>query len=111
MTGIWPPLAYRNTSPSVPLGWWFYTTKWPPARGDYVAMRDAPFWPHRILLKRVEGIAGDTFCWRDGRHWINDRPMPKLAPLAFDMEARPRQGLQDLARLRHDPGGRGRRLW
>ena len=71
----------------MPLGWWIYTTKWPPARGDYVAMRDAPFWPHRILLKRVEGVAGDTFCWRDGRHWINDRPMPKLSPLAFDMEA------------------------
>ena len=86
--GLSPPLAYRNTSPSVPLGWWVYSTKWPPERGDVVAMKGAPFWPLPILLKRVEGVAGDRFCWHDGRHWINDRPMPKLDPLAFELERR-----------------------
>ena len=85
---LMPPLAYRNTSPSVPLGWWFRSSKWPPERGDVVAMRRPPFWPRPLLLKRVEGVAGDRFCWHDGRHWINDRPMPALDPLAFDLERR-----------------------
>lgn len=53
-------------------------------------MRDPPFWPMHVLLKRVEGTAGDTFCWHGGRHWINDRPMPELDPLAFDLEAQNR---------------------
>jgi len=86
--GLLPPLLIYNTSPSVPLGWWAYSTSWPPARGDYVAMRGAPLWPLPWLMKRVEGVEGDLFCWRDGRHWINDRPMPVLDPLAFDMERR-----------------------
>jgi type IV secretory pathway protease TraF len=86
--GLSPPLILHNTSPSVPLGYWLYSTKWPPERGDIVAMRHDPaFWPgKRVLMKRVEGVAGDLFCWHDGRHWINDRPMPALDPLAFQME-------------------------
>ena len=84
----------------MPLGWWVWTPKWPPERGDYVAMRDPPFWPHHILLKRVEGVAGDTFCWRDGRHWINDRPMPEARPAGVRHGgAKPRPRLHHLARL------------
>ena len=84
-----PMLAYWNTSPSVPLGAWLWSSKWPPERGDVVAMRDPPMWPHDVLLKRVEGVAGDRFCWseQEGRHYINDRPMPVLSPLAYDLEA------------------------
>ena len=62
-------------------------------RGD----EGAPFWPLPILLKRVEGVAGDRFCWHDGRHWINDRPMPELDPLAFELERR--RPAHDLARM------------
>ena len=86
--GLSAPLALKNTSPSAPLGWWFLSTKWPPERGDYVVMREPPFWHLPWLLKRVEGVEGDTFCWHDGRHWINDRPMPVLDPLAFELERR-----------------------
>jgi type IV secretory pathway protease TraF len=94
MLGLGPPLAYRNTSPSVPLGWWLYSTKWPPERGDIVGMRHAPFWGNYVLLKRVQGVPGDRLCWIDdrlrtvprARHWINDAPIPRLDPLAFEIE-------------------------
>jgi type IV secretory pathway protease TraF len=78
--GLLPPLEVQNTSPSVPTGFYFYTPKWPPERGDIVWLREPPGFKLHWLLKRVEAVGGDTMCWHENenRHYVNDRPMPVI---------------------------------
>lgn len=81
---IFPPLYRYNTSLSVPTGPYVWSSKWPPRRGDIVMLRDPDGFRLRWLLKRVEGVGGDTFCWdpKERRHYVNHRPMPPIPPEA-----------------------------
>jgi signal peptidase I len=45
-----------------------------PQRGDIVVFR-APANPAQIWVKRVIGLPGDRIAVRDGRVWINDKPV------------------------------------
>jgi type IV secretory pathway protease TraF len=49
-------------------------------------MRDPPGFNLNWLLKRVQGVGGDRFCWRasEMRHYVNDRPMPVIPQQALD---------------------------
>jgi type IV secretory pathway protease TraF len=84
--GILPPLAVWNTSDSVPAGLYLYahhlSASALPKYGDYVALRDPPHFDLPLLLKRVEGVPGDRYCWNDaaGTHELNGRPMPPPDP-------------------------------
>jgi type IV secretory pathway protease TraF len=84
--GLFGPIEIYNTSPSVPVGRYWLSLRWPPQRGDIVMMRDPPGFTLNWLLKRVEGIGGDTFCWRASelRHYLNARPMQVIPPQALD---------------------------
>lgn len=83
-SGLIPPLYRYNTSVSVPPGGYVLTLKWPPERGDIIMLRNPKGFRLPWLLKRVEGVGGDRFCWnpREKRHYINERPMPQIPPEA-----------------------------
>jgi type IV secretory pathway protease TraF len=83
--GWYGPIEIYNTSPSVPVGRYWLSFKWPPERGDIVMLRDPPGFKLNWLLKRVEGVGGDRFCWRESelRHYLNERPMPVIPPQAI----------------------------
>src|SRR5689334_15780622 len=79
--GLVPPLALYNTSDSVPPGLYLYAHgagAAPPARGDYLAVRNPPHFDLPWLLKRAGGLPGDRYCWNDaaGTHELNGAPMP-----------------------------------
>lgn len=76
-----PILALWNTSESAPVGFYVYEHPPPARRGDMVVWRDPPRWHLGWLLKRVEGVVGDLYCWDPGlgTHRLNGRPMPPPA--------------------------------
>lgn len=85
--GWLPPLALWNTSESVPAGLYLYrhdARAVPPSRGDTVAVRYPPHYDLPWLLKRVEGVAGDRYCWDPvaGTQVLNGRAMPPPDPAA-----------------------------
>lgn len=89
--GALPPLALWNTSPSVPTGLYLYRhhldAARPPERGDFVAVRYPAHFDLPWLLKRVEGVPGDRFCWDEaaGTHRLDGRLMPPPDPEATDL--------------------------
>src|SRR4051794_24428577 len=83
--GLLPPLVLDNTSRSMPEGLYLYEHRVgspPAARGDVVVVRDPPHFDLPWLMKRVEGVAGDRYCWDEslGTHRLNGRPMPPPDP-------------------------------
>jgi type IV secretory pathway protease TraF len=82
--GLCPPLLLRNTGPSMPLGLYVYDHAPPARRGEVVVLRRPPAFRHPWLMKRVEGVAGDLYCWRPelGTHELAGRPMPPPSELA-----------------------------
>ena len=82
--GLVPPLAFRNDGPSMPEGYYLYAHAMPARRGEVVVLRDPPHFDLPWLMKRVEGVAGDLFCWRPdlGTDTLNGRPMPAPSPMA-----------------------------
>ena len=73
----------------------------PAARGDVVMWAHPPGYAYLggRVLKRVAGVAGDTYCWdpelRTQR--LNGRPMPAPLPAAVEAGLRPWTGCQRLA--------------
>src|SRR3954447_13959196 len=81
--GLAPPLVLRDTSDSVAPGLYVYAgAARAPSRGAYVALKDPPHFDLPWLLKRVEGVAGDRYCWDPaaGTHRLGGRPMPPPDP-------------------------------
>jgi type IV secretory pathway protease TraF len=78
------PLVYRNIGSSMPHGWYVrvYFGKVQP--GAVVVRKDPPGFKLRWLMKRVEAVGGDRFCWREdlGTHTIGERVMPPPSPEA-----------------------------
>jgi type IV secretory pathway protease TraF len=96
-----PPLLLANPSPSLPLGLYAYAHAVPAARGEVV------MWPHAPglslyggrVLKRVVGVAGDTYCWDPGLRTqrLNGAPLPPPFPGAVALGITPWTGCQRLA--------------
>lgn len=82
--GLLPPLAFHNTGRSEPEGYYVYSHPVPARRGDIVVLRDPPHFRLSWLMKTVEGVAGDRYCWdqRLGTQRLNGRPMPPPDPAA-----------------------------
>lgn len=82
--GITPPLLYRNDGSSMPQGYYIYAHPPPAARGEIAVLRNPPHFSLPWLMKRIEGVAGDAYCWRPdlGTQTLNGRPMPPPAPAA-----------------------------
>lgn len=86
-TGLVPPLAFHNTGDSMPKGFYVLEPGEGVKRGSIVVVRDPKGFKLWWLMKRVAGVAGDSFCWDEtaGTHRLNGRPMPKPAPEAVAM--------------------------
>jgi type IV secretory pathway protease TraF len=79
--------AFLNTGRSMPVGWYVWVHAQPAAVGEVVAVRDVPRFKLRWLLKRVEGVAGDSYCWDPiaGTQRLNGRLMPPPDPRAAQL--------------------------
>ena len=77
-----PVLAFWNRSDSAPAGLYVYRHRPPAGRGEMVVLRDPPRFRLDWLLKRVEGVEGDRYCWDEaaGTHRLNGRAMPPPDP-------------------------------
>lgn len=82
-----PVLAFWNRGLSAPAGLYVYAHAAPARRGEMVAVRNPPRFRLHWLLKRVEGVQGDRFCWDEvsGAHRLNGRLMPPPDPVALDI--------------------------
>jgi type IV secretory pathway protease TraF len=82
-----PPLLLQNTGHSMPLGLYRFDHLAPVAVGEVVVVRNPPNFRHPWLMKRVVGVAGDTYCWRSDfdTHTLNDTLMPAPSALARDI--------------------------
>lgn len=78
----WP--AYWQTGESMPKGLYILQPGAPVERGAVVVLRDPPHFDLPWLMKRVEGVPGDLFCWDGGAgtHRLNGRAMPAPSALA-----------------------------
>jgi hypothetical protein len=89
--GLVPPLLFRNDSPSEPLGYYLYAHHVPASRGEIVVLHNPPHFQLTWLMKTVEGVAGDLYCWDEALHTqrLNGRPMPPPIPWPFGSASRP----------------------
>lgn len=104
-----PVLAFWNRGLSAPPGLYVYRHA-PPARpGEMVVLRDPPRFRLRWLLKRVEGVEGDRYCWEEssGTHRLNGRLMPPPDPDALSVGIPVWRGCATLARGELVGYGRG----
>lgn len=85
--GLTSPHRLRNTGDSMPLGDYVLERGVPVERGAVVAVRYPEHFHLWWLLKRVEGVAGDVYCWRSdlGTHTLSGRAMPRPLPEAVAM--------------------------
>lgn len=92
----WP--VYWNTGDSMPHGLYLLQPGAEVARGVDVVLRDPPHFDLPWLLKRVEGVTGDLYCWdaAAGTHLLNGRAMPPPDPRARAMGLLPWQGCRRL---------------
>jgi type IV secretory pathway protease TraF len=97
--GVGVPLLLHNTGSSMPLGFYAWHHAAPAAKGEVVVLRDLPHFAWSWLMKRVEGTAGELFCWRPelGTHTLNDRVMPPPDPAALELGLVPWRGCRRLA--------------
>jgi type IV secretory pathway protease TraF len=83
-------LVWQNGD-SMPKGLYVYAHAPPVEKGEVVILRDPPRFKLPWLMKRVEGVAGDTYCWdaQAGSQRLNGRlmpgPHPKAAELGIDV--------------------------
>lgn len=86
-TGLISPLLFWNTGQSMPTGLYVWRPGVEPTKGAVVVVRDPPHFRLTWLIKRVEGVAGDRYCWdeRLGTQTLNGRPMPPPWPEAITM--------------------------
>lgn len=93
----WP--AYWQTGDSLPKGLYALQPGAPIERGAIVVLRDPPHFYLPWLMKRVEGMPGDLYCWDEaaGTHRLNGRPMPPPSPAALAMGLEPWRGCRRLA--------------
>ena len=63
-----------------------------------IVLRDPPHFAWSWLMKRVEGTAGDLFCWRPdlGTHVLAGRIMPPPDPAAQQLGLEPWRGCHRL---------------
>lgn len=82
-----PVLAFWNRGASAPSGLYVFEHRAPARRGEMVVLRDPPRFRLRWLLKRVEGVEGDRYCWDEdlGTHRLAGRPMPPPDPVALSV--------------------------
>jgi type IV secretory pathway protease TraF len=82
--GLFPPLLLENTGRSMPVGLYVYDHGPPARRGEIVVLPDPPRFRGPWLMKRVEGVAGELYCWRPalGTHELAGRLMPPPSRLA-----------------------------
>jgi type IV secretory pathway protease TraF len=82
--GLVPPLLFRNDSSSEPEGYYLYAHHVPAKRGEIVVLRNPPHFQLTWLMKTVEGVEGDLYCWDEafGTQLLNGRPMAPPDPLA-----------------------------
>lgn len=94
-----PRLVIWERGTSMPRGLYVYAHGAPFARGDVVVLEDAPNWGRSYLMKRVEGLPGERFCWDAvrGGHWLEDRAMPPISALGRRLEVPVWQGCRRLA--------------
>lgn len=85
--GLMPPLGFYNSGTSMPRGLYLFAHAQPAAVGEIVALREPPHFKLRWLLKRVEAVGGERYCWREdlNTHVVDDRPMPPPSPQAVAM--------------------------
>ena len=95
-----PPLLLANPSPSLPLGLYAYAHGLPAARGEIVMWAHPPGYTllGGRVLKRVVGVAGDTYCWDPelGTQRLNGTPMPAPLRGAVGAGLEPWKGCQRL---------------
>lgn len=82
-----PMFALWEYGISMPTGIYVFHHFPPAQRGEVIVMEKAERWSRPYLMKRVEGVEGDVFCWDPERqqHRINGRWMPGPSPLAADL--------------------------
>ena len=96
--GLGVPLVLHNTGSSMPAGFYAYSHATPARRGEVIVLRDPPHFAWSWLMKRVEGTAGDLFCWRPdlGTHVLAGRIMPPPDPAAQQLGLEPWRGCHRL---------------
>lgn len=79
-----PSLALWETGTSMPRGLYIYSHGMPAEVGETIVLNDPPNWSRSYLMKRVEGVPGQFYCWDESRqaHRLNDRWMPAVTSTA-----------------------------
>ncbi|WGF91079.1 S26 family signal peptidase [Marinivivus vitaminiproducens] len=76
-----PRLVLWEMGTSMPRGLYVYAHGIPAARGETIVLDEAPHWGRSYLMKRVEGLPGQTYCWDEQRqaHRLDDRWMTPVS--------------------------------
>jgi type IV secretory pathway protease TraF len=92
----WP--VYWNTGASMPKGLYLLQPGAAVERDAVVVLVDPPHFDLPWLMKRVEGVPGDLYCWDAalGTHLLNGRAMPPPDARAAAMGLLPWQGCRRL---------------
>ncbi|WGF90985.1 S26 family signal peptidase [Marinivivus vitaminiproducens] len=83
-----PRLVLWEMGTSMPRGLYVYAHGTPIERGETIVLDEAPNWGRSYLMKRIEGLPGQTYCWDEARqaHRLDDRWMPEISITARMME-------------------------
>lgn len=83
-----PRLILWEMGTSMPRGLYVYAHGMPATRGEVIVLDDAPNWGRSYLMKRVEGLPGQLYCWDEVRlaHRLDDQWMPQVSMTARLME-------------------------
>lgn len=94
-----PRLVIWERGTSMPTGLYVYVHGAPFARGEVVVLENAPHWGRSYLMKRIEGLPGERFCWEEerGGHRLEDRAMPTVSAFGRRLEVPIWQGCRRLA--------------
>jgi len=93
-----PRLVLWEYGESMPTGLYVFSHRPPAEQGEVIVMDKAPNWGRSYLMKRVEGVPGDRYCWDAAyqAHRLNGRLMPGISPLARLLEVPVWQGCRQL---------------